>query len=141
MSEALLTVRQVGELALFLRIYNGTFSTLALIVEAAMITMIVINTSMAVKYFALRESMRAAIACALCIALFKTMGRVDENSRDIYGTISNSNLDSAFLRRCRKAYRPLRIDIGAVGYAEMILCLTILSTILQNTVNLVMTTG
>ena len=132
--------RRVQQLAVILRIHNSTFSLFALMLVAAFISLIMINASMAVKYLAVREGLTAVIMCALCMALFKTMGEVYETSRDVYGRLSGLEVDSAILRRYRKAYRPLRIDIGSVGYADMMLCLTILSTILENTVNLVMTT-
>ena len=138
-SHALFMVKRVRELAVLLRIYNATFNMFTLMMEAWLVVLVVINTSIAVKYFALRGIMAAIFGCALCMALFKPIGEVYDSSRDIYGTISNLVPHSALLRRYRKAYRPLRIDIGNVGYADMMLCLTILSMILQSTVNLVMT--
>ena len=131
-------VRNIQELAVFLQIYNGTFRMFIVTVEIFFVVSIVITASMAVKYRAFREGMVAVITSSLCRALFRTVGGIYENSRDIYVALQRLE-PSAILSRYKRAYRPLRVDVGRFGHADLALCLTIVSLILGNTSNLVLT--
>ena len=74
------------------------------------------------------------------MALFKTMGGVYESSQNVYGCLQGLEGD-ACLKRYKRAYRPLRIEVGEFGHVGMALCLTILSLTLTNTATLVLTTN
>ena len=80
------------------------------------------------------------MACAMSMGIFKTMGGVYESSQDVYRCLQGLEGDPC-LKRYKRAYRPLRIEVGQFGHADMALCLTILSTILTNTATLVLTTN
>ena len=67
-----------------MQIYNGTFRMYIITVEIFFVSIIVISTSAAVKYRTIRDGMVALIASSLCRSLFTAVGRVYENSRDIY---------------------------------------------------------
>ena len=138
-SEAHDVVKKVRQLGVFLQIYNTTFKTFSLMVEVWLISINVIFASVSVKYFQLREGLIATMACVMCMGLFKSMGGVYESSGDVYGCLQLFNADPS-LKRYKRAYRPLRIQVGQFGHADMALCLTILSTILTNTATLVLTT-
>ena len=127
-------------MAVFLQIYNGTFSMFIIAVEIFFVSVIVISTSVAVKYRAIRDGMVALINSSLCWGLFTAVGRVYENSRDIYAALQGLE-PNLLLSRYKRAYRPLRVNVGRFGHADMTLCLTILSLVLTNTFNLVLTTA
>ena len=108
-------------------------------VEVLMVSSVSINASIAVQYTTFREALVVPIGSGLCVALFREMGQVHDSAREVYLALKNVEPRGALLRH-EKAYRPLRIDIGRFGYADMMLCLTIMSTILGNTASLVLTT-
>lgn len=128
------------ELSVFLQIYNGTFRMYIITVEIFFLAIIVISTSAASKHRTFRDAIVAVIASSSCWALFRAVGRVHENSRDMYVALQRFE-PNALLSRYKRAYRPLRVDVGRFGHADMALCLTILSLTLVNTLNLVLTTA
>ena len=132
-------INNIRELAVFLQIFNGTFRAFALLVEILLISVVVVNASMAVNYLTFRECMVTAAGIAMCTAFFRTISGVYENARNIYAVLRPMTPNPYFSRH-EKAYRALRVEVGRFGFADMYLCLTVLSTILGNTAYLALTT-
>ena len=119
--------------------FNATYSTYMLSNEILAIVTIVVNTTLAVVHESPRALVIAMMLFILLIYAYKTFGTVYEEGKVTSQTWSSRETSAWFRRYCR-AYRPPRILIGSFYYADRSLTLTILSTVLDNTANMAITT-
>ena len=123
------------EIAVLLQHFNGVFGYYALSIEILGIVAVVVNTTLAVIYDSGRAFIISLAALIILLHAYKSYGAVYEESK----VSRDSWMSTAILtRQYRRAYRPGRISIGSFFHADRSLILTMLSIILNHTLNLVL---
>ena len=124
------------ELSVLMQHYNCTFQIWAVISESTWIFTAIVNASLAIVKLSPRSTAMVIAVSTILLYLFKRMGNVYTESRELLSEFLPTCSTPWFRRTC-KAYRPLRVNVGTFYYADRTLVLTILTIILTNTASLV----
>ena len=97
-----------------------------------------IDITIAVVNQSVRALLVAASIGTMMFYLYTKMGEIFEESRDILHAWLPSCNDPWSRKRC-EANRPLRVNVGSSYFADRGLIFNMLSIVLQNTSNLILT--
>ena len=129
------------ELSILLTGFNGTYQKWLVVLENFVMAAVTLNLTTAILYFHPRGIVTAIVSFPLLLHLIKKSGAVYEESEKCLKSWRKIGYNCKWFVKYRRACRPLRIRFGDFFYADRGLMLTVLSTILGETANLVVTFG
>ncbi|CAG7635936.1 unnamed protein product [Allacma fusca] len=100
---------------------------------------IIINTFLAVVYSRPREFVVGSMGSYVVLNFCKVIGQVNEQSVETLSACKHVGFRTKEFRRVHRALRPVRMTVGTFFYADKFFMLTILTTILSNSANLILT--
>ena len=104
-----------------------------------MVVAVTINATIATLYLHPRGIITAVVSFHLLLHFLKASGNVYEESRKSLECWRKMDHKSKWFAKYSRSCRPLRIRFGRFFYADKTLLLTVVSTILTETANLVLT--
>ena len=125
------------KLAVLLGHFNATFSMWTFLVEVMVIVAVVLNASIGILYLSVRSVLVSTAALVILRSVFGNLGNVYGKSKKLI-VACRSMKHSPVLMRHYIATEELKVKVGSFFYADRSLILTILSTILTSTANVVM---
>ena len=109
------------------------------VLESFVVVVVTINATIAILYFHPRGIITATVTFPLLLYSVKASGNVYEESQKSLKCWRKMDHKSKCFAKYSRSCRPLRIRFGRFFYADKTLLLTVVSTILAETANLVLT--
>ena len=127
----------IAEMTIVLLWFNKIFGVWTLTMQTTLISVLIIDMTIVILNQSVRALLAAVTTGTIMMSLYTAMGKVYEESKGIPKAWLVSCNDPWLKKRCI-AYRTLRLHVGPFYYADRGLTITMLSTVLQNTANLVL---
>ena len=137
----LVTHKFYTELSILLAGFNDIYEKWMSMAETLVAVTVTMNMTIAVVYLHPRGIITAVVAFPLLLYFIKSSGVVFEESWEGLQCWRRVEHKSKWFVRYLRSCRPLRIRFGSFFYADWGLLLTVVSTILTETANLVVTLG
>ena len=131
--------KSYAELSILLNGFNEIYQTWVSWIETFVVVLTVLSSAVAVLYFHPRGIVTAMISFPLLMYFIRTSGAVYDESEECLKYWKKAECKGTWFAKYRRSCRPLRIRFGNYFYADRGLTLTVLTTIVRETVSLVVT--
>ena len=139
MRRLLSTQRLYTDFSILVNFFNEIYQNWLYGLESFAVVAVTINATIAILYFHPRGIIAATVSFHLLLHCVKASGSVYEESRKSLECWRKMDHKSKCFAKYSRSCRPLRIRFGRFFYSDKTLLLTVISTILTQTANLVVT--